>query len=97
VTINNMLYIRRGGMMKPRNRIIAFMLALAMTLGFVSAHATGNATHELALNLEERTTGVGDCGMRWGLTISLGAATLSGCALLCGVAAWYSPLTLYDC
>jgi hypothetical protein len=83
--------------MKPRNRIIALMLTLALTLSFVSAQANAGPSQQLAPNLESQTFGGGDCGARWGITLALGAATLSGCAALCGVAAWYSLLLLYNC
>lgn len=83
--------------MKPRNRLIAFMLALALTLSFVSAQANGSSAHELAPNLEGQTYGAGDCGTRWGVTIALGVASLSGCAILCAAAAWYSLALLYNC
>ena len=83
--------------MKSRNRIIAFMLTLALTLSFVSAQANSNSSQELSSNLEEQTFGAGDCGARWGVTIALGVASLSGCAILCAAAAWYSLAMLYNC
>ena len=72
------------------------MLTLVMTLSFVSAQATSNPAQELTANAEGQAFG-GDCGARWGITIALGVASLSGCAMLCGAAAWYSLVMLYDC
>lgn len=83
--------------MKPPKRIIALMLTLALTLSFVSAQANGNSSQELSSNVEGQTFGAGDCGARWGVTIALGVAALSGCSILCAAAAWYSLAMLYNC
>jgi hypothetical protein len=82
---------------KPRNRIIALMLTLALTMSFVSAQAATDSAQELTPNVEGQAFGGMGCGARWGVIIALGAATLSGCAMLCGMAAWYSLIMLDDC
>jgi len=83
--------------MKPRRRIIALMLTLVLTMSFVSAQAASNPAQELAPTIEGQAFGGMGCGARWGVAIALSAATLSGCAMLCGVAAWYSLIMLNDC
>lgn len=83
--------------MKMKNsKIITVSLALMLALSIAGAHPNSFSTHELEQSAEAHTIG-GSCAAVWGFGIALGAATLSGCGILCATAAWYTLALLSQC
>jgi hypothetical protein len=80
-----------------RFRIIAVSLALMLALSVAGAQPTLLQTQALSLTAEAHAVGGVSCATVWGFTIALGAATLSGCGIICATGAWYSLALLSQC
>jgi hypothetical protein len=77
-------------------KVIAVLLTLALALSIASAQPNIAQTHALGPAAEAQTIG-GSCMAVWGFGIALGVASLSGCGIICGTAAWYTLLMLNKC
>ena len=82
--------------MKPKTRITALILALALALSIVSAQANTSTSGELSGNTEAQLIG-GSCGLRWGVFIGLAVGTFSACSVMCATGAWLAMMTLDRC
>jgi hypothetical protein len=82
--------------MKPRTRITAVILTLALALSIVSAQADASFSGELSAKAEAQTMG-GSCAMRWGIFVGLAVGTFSACSVLCATGAWFAMMTLNRC
>jgi hypothetical protein len=88
---------RKDKQMKMKKAVLpAVLLTLALALGVASAQPDIVQTHALAHAVEAQTVG-GSCAAVWGFGIALGLASLSGCGIVCGTAAWYTLLLLNNC
>jgi hypothetical protein len=77
-------------------KCIAVILSLTLALSIASAQPNIAPTHMLESAAEAQAIG-GSCMAVWGFGIALGVASLSGCGIICGTAAWYTLLLLNQC
>jgi len=78
------------------SKIITLALALMLALSIAGAQPNSFNTHALEQTAETQAIG-GSCAAVWGFGIALGAATLSGCGIICATAAWYTLALLSQC
>jgi hypothetical protein len=83
-------------MNKKSFHIIAVSLTLMLAMSIAGAQPHTLNTQALEQTAEAHAIG-GSCAAVWGFGLALGAATLSGCGIICATAAWYSLALLSQC
>ncbi len=77
--------------------ILAVVLTLVMVLSIAGARPNFMQSHAMAETAEAQAVGGVSCAAVWGFGLAVGAATLSGCGIVCGTIAWYTLLALNEC
>lgn len=78
-------------------QILTVVFTLVMVLSIAGAQPNFMQTHALAETAEAQVVGGVSCAAVWGFGLAVGAATLSGCGIVCGTIAWYALLALNEC
>ncbi len=77
-------------------RIKAFFVVVILAAILSAVSVQPNAAHSQTLTARAEIEAVGgdDCANAWGLGLSLAAASLSPCSIVCAALAWYDLLVI---
>jgi hypothetical protein len=80
---------KEKSMNKPLKSPPLLVLAMLVTVSLLSAVQPGFQDQALAQSDELHVVGGSKCAAAWGLGLSLAAAALSPCSIVCATLAWY--------